>query len=359
MAAGWPCRVLIVDDSALMRRSVRAILEKSDKIEVVGAARDGVDALRKVEQLTPDLVTLDINMPNMDGLTCLAHLKEEHPDLTVVMVSSLTDEGATATLEAIELGAVGYVAKPGTMSSRLHQVEDEILETVIGAHEMALKPKRRRRRHTVPVPQDTPLPQRTRPVTSFDKLLIIGISTGGPATIMDVLPEIPGDYPHPVILVQHMPPTFTGPFAERLDRHCALSVRESKNNMPLEVGTVTVVHGGINAEVHQERVGRYVIRHRKADPKAFFYIPNIDYTIQTATRALGAERIIAVIMTGIGDDGAKAAHFVDTHGGVALAEAEETSVVYGMPKALAELGCSHIEPAHRMAGRILRVSRPK
>ncbi len=355
--ATWPCRVLIVDDSALMRRSVRAILEKSDKIEVIGAARDGVDALRKAEELKPDLVTLDINMPNMDGLTCLAHLKEANPAITVVMVSSLTDEGAAATLEAIELGAIGYVAKPGTMSSRLDQVEDEIIETVIGAHEMASKPARKRR-HAQAVTAAAPVP-RDRPATSFDKLLIIGISTGGPATIMDVLPELPADYPHPVVLVQHMPPTFTGPFAQRLDKHCALTVRESRNNMPLEVGTVTVVHGGINAEIHQERVGRYTIRHRKADPKAFFYIPNIDYTIQTAAKALSPAKIIAVIMTGIGDDGAKAAHFVHTHGGIALAEAEETCVVYGMPKALAELGCGHVEPSYRMASRILRVSRPR
>jgi len=351
--------VLIVDDSALMRRSVKAILEKSDKIEVVGAARDGVDALAKARDLKPDLVTLDINMPNMDGLTCLAHLKEEHPAITVVMVSSLTDEGATATLEAIELGAIGYVAKPGTMSMRLDQVEDEILETVIGGHEMASSPVRRRRparRAAAPV---VTAAVRSKPVTNFDKLLIIGISTGGPATIMDVLPEIPADYPHPVVLVQHMPPAFTGPFAERLDKHCPLTVRESTNNMALEVGTVTVIHGGVNAEIHMEKVGRYVVRHRKVDPKAFFYIPNIDFTIQTATRALSPGRIIAVIMTGIGDDGAKAAHFVDTHGGVALAEAEETCVVYGMPKSLAELGCAHIEPSYRLANRILRVSRPK
>ncbi|MDQ6964605.1 MAG: chemotaxis-specific protein-glutamate methyltransferase CheB [Mariprofundales bacterium] len=355
--AKWPCRVLIVDDSALMRRSVKAILEKSSKIAVVGAARDGVDALAKVAELKPDLVTLDINMPNMDGLTCLAHLKEEYPEVTVVMVSSLTDEGASATLEAIELGAIGYVAKPGTMSSRLSQVEDEILETVLGGHEMACQPSRKRRRRAAPPAVVEAPPVRTRAATSFDKLLIIGISTGGPATIMDVLPELPADYPYPVILVQHMPAAFTAPFAERLDKHCALTVRESSNSMPLEVGTVTVVHGGVNAEVHQERVGRYHIRHRKADPKAFFYIPNIDFTIQTATRALSPERIIAVIMTGIGDDGAKAAHFVDTHGGVALAEAEETSVVYGMPKALADLGCSHVEPSYRMTRRILRVSR--
>ncbi|MDX8410194.1 MAG: chemotaxis-specific protein-glutamate methyltransferase CheB [Mariprofundales bacterium] len=357
--ATWPCKVLIVDDSALMRRSIREILEKSKKIQVVGAARDGVDALAKARDLKPDLITLDINMPNMDGLTCLAHLKEEMPTITVVMVSSLTDEGASATLEAIELGAIGYVAKPGTMSVRLQQVEEEILETVIGGHEMASKPTRRRRR---PLPAIAPMDTMATParsVTNFDKLLIIGISTGGPATIMDVLPDIPADYPHPVILVQHMPPAFTGPFAERLDKHCPLTVRESKNNIALEVGTVTVIHGGVNAEVHMEKVGRYVIRHRKYDPKAFFYIPNIDFTIQTATRALAPSRIIAVVMTGIGDDGAKAAHFVDTHGGVAMAEAEETSVVYGMPKSLAELGCSYVEPSYRMASRILRVSRPK
>ncbi|MDQ6951505.1 MAG: chemotaxis-specific protein-glutamate methyltransferase CheB [Mariprofundales bacterium] len=354
--ATWPCKVLIVDDSALMRRSIKAILEKSDKIEIVGAARDGVDALAKAHDLKPDLITLDINMPNMDGLTCLAHLKEEMPTITVVMVSSLTDEGASATLEAIELGAIGYVAKPGTMSMRLNQVEDEILETVLGGHEMGSKPMRRHRK-TAPVV--APPPMRTKSVTNFDKLLIIGISTGGPATIMEVLPDIPANYPHPVVLVQHMPAAFTAPFAERLNKYCALTVRESTNNMPLEVGTVTVVHGGVNAEIHMEKVGRYVVRHRKADPKAFFYIPNIDFTIQTATRALTPSRIIAVIMTGIGDDGAKAAHFVDTHGGVALAEAEETSVVYGMPKSLAELGCSYVEPSYRMATRILRVSRPR
>jgi len=355
--AGWPCKVLIVDDSALMRRSVKAILEKSRKIKVIGVARDGVDALQKVADLQPDLITLDINMPNMDGLTCLAHLKEDFPDITVVMVSSLTDEGASATLEAIELGAIGYVAKPGTMSARLDQVEDEILETVIGGHEMSLQPARKRRRRATPAPVTTAAPQRTKAATNFDKLLIIGISTGGPATIMDVLPEIPADYPYPVVLVQHMPPTFTGPFADRLNKYCPLTVRESTNNIALEVGTVTVIHGGINAEIHQERVNHFSIRHRKADPKAFFYIPNIDYTIQTASKAMKPENVIAVIMTGIGDDGAKAAHFVDTHGGVALAEAEETSVVFGMPKSLAELGCSFVEPSHRMASRILRVSR--
>ncbi|HED13870.1 MAG TPA: chemotaxis-specific protein-glutamate methyltransferase CheB [Gammaproteobacteria bacterium] len=345
----WPCRVLVVDDSALMRRSVRQILEKNRRIEVVGTARDGEDALVKARELKPQLITLDINMPKMDGLTCLAHLQEESPDITVVMVSSLTDAGASATLEAIELGAVGYVAKPGTMSMRLEQVEEEIIETVLGAHKMSLQPQRRLRTTASKVTTDVSTATSS---SRFDKLLLIGISTGGPSTIMDVLPYLPADYPYPVILLQHMPATFTAGFAERLDRYCPLTVRESKNNIEIQTGTVTVIHGGINAEIRQERVGHFQIRHRKADPKYFYYIPNIDFTIGTTIKCLGAKRIIVVIMTGIGDDGARAANHVHRQGGIAIAEEKSTCVVFGMPKVLADLGCDYVEPSHAIASRL-------
>ena len=340
-------RVLVVDDSALMRRYLTEILESDPAVTVVGRARDGEEAVLKAVELKPDVVTLDINMPKMDGLTALQYIMVQAP-CPVVVVSSLTQKGALATFEALELGAVDYVAKPeGTVSAGIKALADEIVAKV----KTAARARWRRAGPSSKVPKGAvvvPAPAKTFCGRS-ERIVVIGVSTGGPRTLMDILPRLPRDFPAPVVVVQHMPADFTGPFAERLDRHCALRVKEAANNDGLTPGQVLVAPGGYHLKVRKRLGSREIRCHLSREP-ATLYVPSVSVTMASLLDVVDARRLIGVLLTGMGDDGADTMVRIKQGGGLTIAEAEETAIVWGMPReAIERGGAALVLPSHAIA----------
>ena len=349
-------KVLVVDDSALMRKYLREILTAEPGFEVE-TARDGEDALERIRELDPDVVTLDINMPRMDGLTCLAHIMSESPR-PVVMVSSLTEQGALATFEALELGAVDYVAKPGgTVSLNLREVADEIRAKV-----RAAAGARARRRTGGPAAQAAPArparregarPAVRRPPGRGGEtgLVLVGVSTGGPSTLEIILTALPEGFPWPVLVAQHMPARFTRVFAERLDRRCALAVREVQRAMPLEPGQIAIAQGDADVLV-QRRLGR--VTAVTADPdESLLWHPSVERMVRSALEACPPERLVGVQLTGMGYDGAEAMAELHRRGGRTIAESEESAVVFGMPRELIERGGADVVlPRERIAAQL-------
>ncbi|GJE27665.1 chemotaxis-specific protein-glutamate methyltransferase CheB [Methylobacterium organophilum] len=326
-------KLLIVDDSALMRKFLRMIFEESGFSEV-RTARNGRDALEQVALFDPDVVTLDINMPEMDGLTCLSEIMAETPR-PVVMVSSLTSESAAVTLEAMQLGAVDYVEKPGgTVSLNIGTIRDAMVDKVRVA--ARAKPRRahglldRMRRTRQAQPRRAPAARRP------EGCILMGVSTGGPRTLEDILPELPADLPWPVVIAQHMPGSFTGPFAQRLDRICALTVREVTTPVPLAPGHVYIGQGDSDVVI-ERRLGRLVVASLPSDP-ALRWHPSVDRLVRSALAVLPPQGLVAVELTGMGDDGAAAMSELHAAGGRTIAEAESSAVVFGMPAELIRRG---------------------
>ncbi|SFU75412.1 two-component system, chemotaxis family, response regulator CheB [Methylobacterium sp. 174MFSha1.1] len=340
-------KLLIVDDSALMRKHLRLIFEESGFAEV-RTARNGRDALEQVAAFNPDVVTLDVNMPEMDGLTCLAEIMAEAPR-PVVMISSLTSESAGVTLEAMQLGAVDYVEKPGgTVSLNIGTIRDEMVEKVRIA--AGARPRRarglldrvRRTREAKP----PPAPRRRAGQSGRpDGCILIGVSTGGPRTLEDILPELPADLPWPVVVAQHMPGSFTGSFAQRLDRMCALTVREVTDPVPLAPGHVYIGRGDADVVV-ERRLGRLVITSVPSDPSLRWH-PSVDRLVRSARAVLPPESLVAVELTGMGDDGAAAMAELREAGGRTIAESESSAVVFGMPAELIRRGGATLTLAAR------------
>lgn len=362
-------RVLVVDDSALMRRLITSVLGDAG-CEVV-VARNGVEAVQRLVDEQPDVVTLDINMPEMDGLTALSLMMQARPT-PVVMVSSLTGKGAQATFEALALGAVDFIAKPGgTISLSVNDIAEELVHKVRAAARSRLRPQRQRaqaeparpapacrpRTHQAP---HRPAPSRpaaaARPTAASsvqrpDGLVVIGVSTGGPRTLESILPALPADFPWPVVLAQHMPPNFTDAFAQRMDRLCELTVRECRDTMPLVAGQVYIGQGGTDMVV-TERLGRLVVQPRPETPGHPWH-PSVDVLAESAMRHMPADRIVGVLLTGMGDDGARSLATLKSQGGRTIAESEETAVVYGMPQELIERGgASAVLPCEAIAERL-------
>ncbi|MBC9785293.1 chemotaxis response regulator protein-glutamate methylesterase [Heliobacterium chlorum] len=349
-------KVLVVDDSAMMRKAVRQILETDPDIEVIGTARDGEDALRKDQELHPDVITLDINMPVMDGLTSLTLLLEQHPEVQVVMVSSLTQEGAITTFEAMELGAFDYVAKPsGTVSSNLHVVGRELIAKVKGAAQQ----KRRRRRTALGLTRPAPAVKKSVPIgenreTSFRKVVVIGVSTGGPGTLMEILPQLPANLDAALIVVQHMPPTFTASFAKRLDDYCPLSFREAKAGDKLARGEGMVAPGGYHLVLKKNALRDDVMVRLTSQPEKSLFIPSVDVTMNSVLELFG-RRTVGVLLTGMGSDGAEAMVRIRQAGGITIAEDRSTAVVYGMPREAIERGGAEIvAPSYNIAKEIVK-----
>ncbi len=335
-------RVLVVDDSAFMRRALTQILESADEIEVVDTARDGEEGLAKALALQPDVVTLDINMPKMDGLTLLYHLVEK-TKARVVMVSSLTQEGALVTLEALALGAVDFVAKPGgTVSLGIKKLAEEIIAKVRAAARARLRPAQKVK------PIRTAGPPVVVPPSALKWLVVIGVSTGGPRTLEEILPYLPPDLPAGIVVVQHMPSQFTSSFAQRLDHQCQLKVREAVEGMKLEAGIVIIARGGYHLAFHQTSQG--LSCHLTLKPEDALFRPSVDVTLRAAMEAYDPRRIIAVLLTGMGDDGASAMVELRRRGGYTVAESEETAIVWGMPRAAIERGGAEVvAPSYRIA----------
>jgi two-component system chemotaxis response regulator CheB len=345
-------KILIVDDSALMRKLLREIFEKEGDF-VIETARNGKEAIEKNLSFQPDVITLDINMPEMDGITALAHIMNQRP-VPVVMVSSLTEKGALATFEALNLGAVDYVTKPGgTISLNIDQIRDEIISKVKSATRAKLKTKalvRKIREEREKILKPSP-PKEVS--TKDERLVLIGVSTGGPRTLEEILPELPADFPMPVIVAQHMPPTFTKSFAERLYSVCELKVVEVDRPMPVESGTIYIGKGG--TDVVLARRAQKLIVHSKPENPSFLWHPSVEILGRSALEYCDPQKIIAVMLTGMGYDGADAFTEIKKRGGKTIAESEESAVVFGMPRELIERGgATVVLPAEKIAKQLIK-----
>jgi two-component system chemotaxis response regulator CheB len=333
-------RVLVVDDSAFMRRVISEAIAAEPDMEVAGQARNGLDALLQVEKTQPDVVTLDVEMPEMDGLSALRHIMARYPR-PVIMLSSLTQAGAVTTIRALTIGAVDFVAKPsGSISLDFHRVREEVIEKIRTATQARIH---------APAPQSAavPVPPRAATLpsaprvpfatkgTAFDSLVVIGTSTGGPRALSTVVPGLSDDGRTGYLIIQHMPAGFTRSLAERLDTLTSLNVREAEQGDRLEAGTVLVAPGNYHLQLTAGGVVQLF-----QGPRVHGVRPSIDVTLE-ATAALFGPRVVTAILTGMGEDGADGAVTVRAKGGYVVAEDEATCVVWGMPRVVAERGAAN------------------
>lgn len=328
-------KVLVVDDSAFMRKAISTMLDKDPGIKVVGTARNGEEGLEMVRKLDPDVVTLDIEMPRMDGLTALRHIMMESPR-PVLMVSSLTTEGAEATLKAMELGAVDFIPKQlSKVSLDIIKIEKDLIARV---KEVA----RRKLRH-VAAARPAPTMTKSRPVAARPApratgrpkhdVVAIGVSTGGPPVVQKILSSLPEDFPAGIVIAQHMPAAFTGPFAVRLDGVSKIKVKEAEDGDVLKPGHAFVAPGGKHIVLDQ-KVSRIDVR-VTSEPAEALYKPSANVLISSVAQAVG-RRGLGVILTGMGNDGCEGVRELKEKGGRALAQSDSTCVVYGMPKAIVD-----------------------
>lgn len=318
-----PLKVLIVDDSAFNRRSIAEILSTSPTIEIVGRAADGEEALRMVSSLKPDVITLDLEMPKMDGFTFLRILMSRTP-VSVIVISSYSQK--ENVFKALELGALDFVAKPDRyIDPELKSVREELLRKVELARSVRVTaPARRDPVVSSPV-------QKTHSGQAPQNIVAIAASTGGPSALLELFSRLPTKYPHSIVVAQHMPESFTRTFAERLDRRSPLAVSEAKDGDILEAGTAFVCPGRQCLEVEATARGTK-IRLRAPEPEDR-YVPSADAMLQSVARIAG-NRAVAVVLTGMGDDGARGAKSIVDAGGTVVVESEATAVVYGMPGAV-------------------------
>ena len=354
-----PIKVLVVDDSVVIRRLVSEILAADPKIEVVGTAQNGRVALAKLAELRPDAVTLDIEMPVMDGIACLKELRKTHPRLPVVMFSTLTERGAAATLDALAAGASDYVTKPanvGSVTESRQNISQQLIPKLI-----ALTGARRLVVRSAALPAPLPVPVQAaaangaggaggRRTTAFS-VLTIGSSTGGPDALAVLLAALPADLPVPVLVVQHMPPLFTRMLAQRLDSNCPLSITEAAEGDLVERGRVLIAPGGRHLEVQTK--GATVVAHLTDAPPENFCRPSVDVLFRSVATVF-RNRTLGVVLTGMGRDGAQGATSIRTLGGEMFAQDEASSVVWGMPGAVVTAGqADQVVPLDQMARQIL------
>jgi two-component system chemotaxis response regulator CheB len=334
-------KLLIVDDSALMRRHLSGLFEAESDFEI-RVARNGREAVEENRVFQPDVVTLDINMPEMDGLTALSLIMTERP-VPVVMVSSLTEKGALATFEALNLGAVDYIVKPGgTISLSIDTIGKAVVSKVRTAARARLKPAGMRtpvaeKRGPKPIDSQRPEQKATaRRSGDGEGIVVVGVSTGGPRTLEQILPRLPASFPHPVLVAQHMPGSFTLPFAARMNGVCEMEVVEANRPMALEPGTIYIGKGGGDMLVG-ERGGRRTVIAKPENPQ-FLWHPSVELLGRSVLECYKPANILAVMLTGMGYDGADAFTEIKKRGGRTIAESEESSVVFGMPAELISRG---------------------
>jgi two-component system chemotaxis response regulator CheB len=339
-------RVLVVDDSSLMRKLISNILTEDPEIEVVATAQNGKFALEKIAQFEPDVVTLDVEMPVMDGLETLKEIMRGHPR-PVIMISAVTQAGARQTMEALELGAVDFIPKPDAVfSTSIIEMKADIVMKVKAAASIKVHKLDKGREEevssvTAKVVEEAPASRglQTAAVSSTGKVqaaVCIGISTGGPEALRQILPSVPADFPLPILIVQHMPPGFTRAFAERLDTVCPVEVLEAKHGDELKPGRVMIAPGDRHLVVENHVRGFFAGVNQKE--KVSLFRPSIDVLMGSVSEHFQAETL-AIIMTGMAHDGVNGIKTVKARGGRTLAQDEDTSVVFGMNKLAIETGC--------------------
>lgn len=336
-------KVLIVDDSAFIRSIISDILKNHPQIGAIETAINGKDALRKIETFQPDVITLDIEMPIMNGLDTLKEIMKIKK-IPVIMCSSLTTDGAEVTLKALELGAFDFIPKPQSVfGQEIELLKQEILNKILtAATGRQIFVKRIE-------PEIKPILPSVKSSVRTDKLLIIGASTGGPQALKEVVPYLPKDLPVNILIIQHMPEKFTEMFAQRLDRASQLTVKEAKEGDKLEHGVALLAPGNFHMELKDKDS---ITLNQK--PQVCGVRPAVDVTILSAAE-IYQNNIICVILTGMGHDGTKGTAEVKKHGGYCIAEHESTCTVYGMPKNVIETGnANEVVPIHKVADSIIK-----
>lgn len=348
-------KLLIVDDSALMRRQLTQIFASAGDFEI-SQARNGREAVEQNRLFQPDVVTLDINMPEMDGLTALSLIMAERP-VAVVMVSSLTEKGALATFEALNLGAVDYIVKPGgTISLSIDKITEELVGKVRAAARARIKDKASAVRGLAERMREDREKAAIRPVAvrrgiAEEGLVVVGVSTGGPSTLEAILPQLPADFPWPVLVAQHMPAAFTKSFAERLNNVCALRVVEAASPMPVEPGTVYIAKGGADMVV-AKRAGKLTVLPKPENSQHLWH-PSVELLGRSVLEHCDPARVTGVMLTGMGYDGSDAFTEIKQRGGRTIAESEASCVVFGMPRELIEKrGASMVLAAEKIAAQL-------
>ncbi|WP_297211668.1 MULTISPECIES: protein-glutamate methylesterase/protein-glutamine glutaminase [Thermodesulfovibrio] len=346
-------KVLIVDDSAFMRKALTSMLQEDPEIKVVGTARDGVEALQMIQDLRPDVVTMDVEMPRMDGITALKEIMSKCP-VPVIMVSSLTTEGAKVTLEALDLGAVDFIPKNlSELSVNIVKIKGMLLDKIktIGRRGIV---KRKPFVKTAESKIETPKIEVPKARISTERkvgIVSIGTSTGGPKALQEIIPKLPKDFPVPIVVAQHMPPNFTKPFSERLDQLSQLSVKEAEEGETIKPGIVYVAPG--RGHMRLKRRGIETFISISEDKEEFIYRPSVDALMLSVAECFPG-RSLGVILTGMGNDGARGCKKIKETGGRVFAQNEETCVVYGMPRAVVEAGLADkIVSLDEMAGEII------
>jgi two-component system, chemotaxis family, protein-glutamate methylesterase/glutaminase len=340
-----PVRVLVVDDSALMRKLIPQIIERDSGIQVIGTAMDGEFALKKIEELKPDVVTLDLDMPRMDGMETLRLIVRNHK-VPVIIVSAHTTQGASATFKALASGAFDFVAKPKDAASA-HM--DEISKELIGKIKVASQSGVSQVANPALVlsePKRAAKPA-AKPKRAPSKIVAIGISTGGPNALQYVLSQLPGDFPGSILVVQHMPEGFTELFARRLDECCAIDVKEAQSGDLLVAGRALICPGNRHMKVKRMPLGDIIVL--SDDDRVNGHRPSVDVLFRSVAQEFG-NNSLAVIMTGMGEDGAEGMNAIKRVGGMTVAQSEDSCVVFGMPKAAIERGYAiRVVPLDAMA----------
>ena len=336
-----PVRVLVVDDSALMRKLIPQIIERDSSIEVIGTAMDGEFGLKKIEELQPQVITLDLEMPGLNGIDTLKAVMRKY-QLPVIVVSSHTTAGASVTLKALALGAFDFVAKPQDVSAHMPDIAGELIGKIKAA---ALSKGIR----VQPIAED--LKRIAKPAAGPDqeatRVIAVGISTGGPHALQYMLSQLPADFPGAIVIAQHMPEGFTEMFARRLDECCSIRVKEAASGDLLVAGRALICPGNRHLKVKRLPLGEVALL--SDEPRVNGHRPSVDVLFRSLADEFGP-RGMAVLMTGMGDDGATAMGDVQAAGGLTIAQSEESCVVFGMPKAAIERGfATRIVPLEALA----------
>lgn len=345
-------RILIVDDSAFMRNALTNMLSSDPEIKIVGTAKDGLEAIDKVASLKPDIVTMDVEMPRMDGITALRHIMEKTP-VPVIMVSSITTEGAKVTLDALDYGAVDFIPKNlSELSVNIIKIKEILIDKI---KQIARKGVIKRVARPAVSGKPLEMPRIMPVMTTGERrinIVSIGTSTGGPKALQEIIPKLPRDFPAPIVIAQHMPPNFTGPFAERLNQLSRITVKEAVEGETLKPGVALVAPGGGHMRVIRKRTLETVvsISENKED---FIYRPSVDALMQSVAEFYPG-RALGVMLTGMGHDGLNGMTAMKKTGARIFAQNEDTCVVYGMPKAIVDAGLADkVLPIEEMAGEII------
>jgi two-component system chemotaxis response regulator CheB len=362
MAQGRRTRILIVDDSAVMRSLLRSVVCADASLEIAGTAADGESALSAIETLHPDLVLLDVEMPVMDGLITLRQLRARGHKMPVIMCSSLTQRGAMVTIEALACGASDYVTKPAGQASReaaTQTLSQELVPKILALTDKMQPLPVLQRVERMPLALPVAPPRKPQLVSSVPAVLTIGVSTGGPAALDVLLPALPGNFPLPVLIVQHMPELFTKLFAERLNGHCRMRVREAAEGDPVRAGTIYIARGNWHMEVlcaaRSSQPGQPPTLHLHQGPLENHCRPAVDALFRSAAAVYGSG-VLATVLTGMGSDGLIGCRTIRDHGGTVLAQDEASSTVWGMPGAVVNAGVAHnVLPLNAIIPEILRI----